>query len=363
MELTRTTYRRSIVLSAALSTGLYLAGCTHQTVVVKEQDLSKAGVPATELQGIPFYSKKGVCNKESVWLEPQYTLQITIVADGEAPMTRTMVLSRAGYLGADTEVLLQTLTGLKGSYRLSEIVPASCPSAIGVKWEPISANPQYSVTPNLDSNAALLQQAESSQNVVLISNAAEVGAAVDYTHRDYLNTVSPWNGSSQVDAKLAADGTLTEGSVQRDDETLSTVLTSITSLVGDFTGASTATAVAAAPAAVTPNGIEPQAAHPSGGTPRASCPAYRSWPGAIKVVKYTYSLKTVVYRHDHKEQSDLSGKCSLLGDRVWGGNFVVSVEDGSGSDKKSGKAIEFSGQIKLPESSGKKTDDRDSSKD
>jgi hypothetical protein len=331
---------------------LALAGCTHQTAIVTEQDLTKTGAPITELKGIPFYSKKGVCNKESVWLEPQYTLTLTVVADGNSPLTRTMVLSRYGYEGSDTRELLQLLAGLKGLYKLSEIVPNSCPAAIGAMWDPISRNLQYSVVLGLDSDDKLLREAEAKHNVLLVSNKAEIGAATDYSHRDYLNTLSPWNGSSQVDAKLAADGTLTEGSVQRDDETLNTILTSITSLVGDFTGASAA-AAAAPPAAA---GAQPRGAAVPIRGPRPSCLAYNNWPGVSKDVKYTYSLKTMIYSHDHKMQTDLHGNCSLAGDRVWGGNFTVSVEDGSGSAKNSDKAIQFSGQVKLPDA--KKKDDK-----
>jgi hypothetical protein len=331
---------------------LVLASCTHQTVIVTEQDLTKTGAPITELKGIPFYSKKGVCNKESVWLEPQYTLTLTVVADRDPPLTRTMVLSRYGYEGSDTQELLQLLTGLKSTYKLSEIVPNSCPAAIGAKWDPISRNPQYSVVPGLDSDENLLRAAEAVHNVLLVSNKAEIGAATDYSHRDYLNTVSPWNGSSQVDAKLSADGTLTEGSVQRDDETLSTILTGVTSLVGDFTGASAA-ASAAAPAAA---GVQPQGAAVPIRAPRPSCPSHNNWPSVLKEVKYTYSLKTTIYNHDHKAQSDLSGNCSLAGDRVWGGNFAVSVEDSTRSAKDSDKAIQFSGKVKLPDA--KKKDDK-----
>lgn len=341
-------------LFAILST-LALAGCTHQTAIVSEQDLTQTGAPISELKGIPFYSKKGVCNKESVWLEPQYSLNLTMVADGNPPLTRTMVISRHGFEGSDTQELLQLLTGLKGAYNPGEIVPNSCPAAIGAKWDAISTNRQYSVVLGLDSDESLLRSAEAMHNVLLVSNKAEIGAATDYSHRDYLNTLSPWNGSSQVDAKLAADGTLTEGSVQRNDETLSTILTSITSLVGDFTGASAAAAAAPGAAAA----AQPKGAKLPARGPPPSCPAYNNWPSVLKQVKYTYSLKTTIYNHDHKIQTDLSGKCSLAGDRVWGGNFSVSVEDANGSAKNSNKAIQFSGQVTLPDT--KKTDDKKAS--
>lgn len=70
----------------------------------------------------------------------------------------------------------------------------------------------------------------SGTNVMTISNTASPEAIVDYARVYYYNAPRPWIGTSQVDAKLAADGTLTEGSAQVQSQTLSTVLTTVTSL-------------------------------------------------------------------------------------------------------------------------------------
>lgn len=322
-----------------------LCGCAHEALVVKTSATS-------ELPGIPFYLKKGICNKESAWLEPQYTVMLAVSVDGGPPITHSIVLSRHGYEGATTKSLLQTIQGLKTEYELSQIIPDACPAAIGQLWDAVAADPSFKVVPDLDSGGKLLD-AEHSGNALLVANTASSGTAVDYETRYYLNAESPWIGSTQVDAKLAADGTLTEGVVKRDDETFNTILTTIGALVGDFTGAATATA-AAASAPATGAAVRSAIA---GREP--ACPASPGWPAPRRVVKYVYSLKTVIYRHDHKVQSaDLGAACTLGDQRVLAGNFTVSVDDGSDkAAKKSAKAIEFSGQVKLPESADAKKDE------
>lgn len=250
--------------------------------------------------------------------------------------------------------LLKTIEGLKGQYKLSQIIPDACPAVIGRQWDAVAADPSFKVVPDLDSSGRLLE-AEHLGNALLVANTATAGAAVDYETRYYLNSESPWIGSSQVDAKLAADGTLSEGNVQRNDQTASTILSTISSLVGDFTGAATATA-AATPAAAPAGAATPEGAvAPRVGVP--ACPSSPDWPAPRKVVKFVYSLKTTVYRHDHTIQTPELGAHCVPGEQpVLAGNFTVSVEDAEQAAKKSSKAIEFSGQVKLPESSDHKKD-------
>jgi hypothetical protein len=340
--MTTRSYRRGFRVACALSVlgGFGLQGCTHQTLIVKGQ------TPADELPGIPFYTKQGVCKKESDWLEPQYTLVLGVAIDGGPPTTHTLALSRQGYVDAGTQTLVQMIQGLKGPYPAHEVAPNACPAAIGRQWESVAANPVFKIELALDLNGRL-QNAETQGNVILVKNRAKIGTQVDYTKRYYLNARSPWVGSSQVDAKLADDGTLTEGSAQRDDETWNTILTTISSLVGDFTGAAAATApAAAAPAPTQPPGTITES------VTLPVCSSVPGWPEPKRTVRYTYSLKTVIYRHHHESTStDLQNACSMNEGRVYGGNFTVTEEDASGKDKKSNKAIEFSGSITLPDDS------------
>lgn len=336
----------------ALIFALAIIGCTHETLEVKSDKVSE-NVP-----GIPFYTKLGVCKKESDWLEPQYTLTLGVAIDGSPTITHTLTLSRNGYEAPDTQTLLQTIQSIKGSYAAQKLSPQACPAAIGGQWNAVAGNTSLKPVSGLDLGGKL-QTAETEGNAILVKNRASIGTQVDYTQRYYLNARSPWIGSSQVDAKLADDGTLTEGSAQRDDETWNTILTTVSSLVGDLTGAAAA-AVPAASARTQPS--------PSGVTPKSVslpfCGELPGWPEPKKIVTYTYTLKTVIYRHHHETTStELKNGCSMDEGRVYGGNFTVSEEDAGGKDKKSDKAIAFSGSITLPDDSKKKgPDSKDAAK-
>jgi hypothetical protein len=353
---------------------LVAAACSHTTAIVQEEKDPKqkdehGNQAYLKLPGIPFYPKKGVCNERSVWMEPQYTLSFTVKADDQPPVMRTLVVSRAGYLAPTTQDLIKTLTSLKSKYTLPEINPSLCPASLGDKWDAVArlvgTTADYQPQTGLDLDQAKLMRAEGSGNALLVANEAKVGVAPDYSHHEYLNTKSPWNGSAQVDAKIADDGTLSEGSVQRDDETIN----ALAALVGDFTGVSTAaggapsaqpaTAAAAGSKALTPD-VKPKepAKKPK---PLPFCAATQAWPGVRKHVDYEYQLKTSLYKHDHHLQIDfVEGKCEMHG-ALYAGNFSVTLVDTDASSK-SDNSISFSGQVKLPEDSGKKKDQKASPK-
>jgi hypothetical protein len=316
---------------SAILVPIILAACTHETAFVTKNTADKP----VEIPGVPFFVKKGMCEKESAWLEPQYTLSMSLSADGAPPVSRSMTLSLSGYSAPETQDLLNQIQGIAGKYKIAEVAPSFCPNVIGAKWDQVEAR-AGKVTPSLDTGG--LQQAEKDKNIVLVVNAAKIVAVPDYATQYYLNTRSPWIGTAQVDAKLADDGTLSEGSAQRDDETWNTILTTVSSLVGDFTGAAAPAAAATAAAAAARAPI----------APAPSCPVSGGWPGAKSEVKYTYALKTVTYRHDHKERTDFGASCAMGNDRVYGGDFTVSVDDGSDASKKS-DAIQFKGEVKLPD--------------
>ena len=334
---------------------LMLLGCTHPTAVVREASRDSSTKPPiwaavpTKLPGIPFYVKKGVCNQESVWLEPQYTLTLTTAIDDEPPTTRTLTLSRHGYESQSVQDLLKQLRNITGHYKITSINLDACPARINQRMDAVAADRTLGVVSNLDVGGKLTD-AYTDGNVFLVTNLADIGVAVDYTHRDYLNTTSPWIGTAQVDAKLAADGTLNEGSVQRDDETWNVILTTVSSLVGDFTGASAASPVATTPPPQT--GAAAAAPRPH---PHSPCEAVGPALVPMKQVKYKYTMATSFYRHDHKRQLELDGVCAVEPGGLTDGNFTVTLQKpGDDGAKKPDKAIGFSGQVTLPKSGDEK---------
>ena len=79
-----------LVFGVLIATGcLQVCGC-HKTVMVfgpsvlpaalapNATESDKAEAAKKELPGIPFYNHYGVCAKETLWLEPQTTLSLTV---------------------------------------------------------------------------------------------------------------------------------------------------------------------------------------------------------------------------------------------------------------------------------------------
>ncbi len=112
-------------------------------------------------------------------------------------------------------------------------------------------------------------------DVLLASNSAQIVPYVDYETVYYYNTARPLTGSSQVDVKLAADGTLTEGSSSITDQTLSTITGVLSTAITSF-----------APAAVSSRG-------PSSALPQP-CQDFKG-----TTLRYNISHSVAVYRHTH----------------------------------------------------------------
>jgi hypothetical protein len=366
----RTEHRlpRSTYLALAAFAAL-AGGCAHETLLVSSATAASGAdpgqpaqwnAPPTKIDGIPFYVKRGVCKKETTWLEPQYVLTLSVAVDDEPPIFHTIVLSRSGYRSAEVQSLLALVAGISGQYTLAKAYQDACPGKIGQRWDPVAARKEYAIVDQLDTDSRL-SPAERRQDVIRILNTAKVDYVVDYTRQYYLNAKSPWVGTSQVNAKLAEDGTLTEASGQLDDETASTILSTISSLVGDFTG-SAATSDAATSADAAPAGQNARAhfaeinrQKAATDLARPSCPSIPGWPSPLKRLKYKFELKTDIYEHDHKAESFLLNACVPEGAGVLDGSFTISHKEANQAKKK-GDAIEFDGSVSLPKSLLKSND-------
>jgi hypothetical protein len=284
-------------------------------------------------------------------------------------MTHTLTLSRAGYQSQSAQDLLALISGITGTYKMSEIYAQGCPATIGRQWNALTTDPKfharpYAIVEQLDVGEQL-GHAEADGNAFRIADTATLGTAVDYTHQYYFNANAPWAGSSQVTAKIGQDGTLTEGTAQRDDQTASTILSAITSLVGDFTGTAAAAAASPAASAAAPTAAAEAAAKrkanlarelAAADKARPACPSIPGWPSPMTKLAYKYSLTTMIYTHDHQDQSfDLSTPCVPDGRGVLGGSYKVSMKEisATAADKKGDKTIKFDGSIELPKD-GKK---------
>jgi hypothetical protein len=283
---------------------LPLGGCFSSVRVSRSDSLSQPP------KGIPFYAKTGVCKQETVWLEPQYTLTY----DSGSGLAADKILNRQQFLKANVQSFLEN-PGSPAQWK-SEVVAERGPALV-------------------DETADMeIRTQESAGNWWKVSNTGTVETVVDYRNVFYLNSARPLAGTTQVDAKLAADGTLTEGSVQVNDQTLATVAAAISSLV------SSAASVAKLTAG-------------DGHTP-------------AKV-----TVKTRVLRHTHSQYAvktdpqtklvtaDGPGICMAVTQGVYGGSFSVTEATDAANPKAGGgekdKTISISGSIVLPKDSATDT--------
>jgi hypothetical protein len=297
---------------------LIMSGCMTAHVSTSSfkgaPDLSAISNPK-KLDGIPFYAQKGVCKRESIWLETKYILTLNEKIDGGDPVTDTRTLSFDDFQHAPATQLLQELHAMAGRVLQEDSVDVKNQvEHITTLWNSVPQSPRPVPEDRLNGNP----------NVLLTQNTAKISTQVDYSHVLFLNSVRPLTGTSQVDAKLNADGTLSEGTAQTDDETISSILSAAgTAAAGYFTGGTASTAAAAATPAL-----------------RTAAPAH--------TVVYSYSVTTKSFLHDHKRTDSLSDGSCAAGDPVLDGNFILSEVGASSGKNDSKNAITVSGQVQLP---------------
>ncbi|HVO81650.1 MAG TPA: hypothetical protein VMT28_13025 [Terriglobales bacterium] len=282
----------SIVVPVAC---LLLTGCGSTVRVYKSNSLS------SDPKGIPFYAKTAVCKQETVWLEPQYVLSYEqkIGKDAFGPIEK--VLSRREFLDKTVQGFILQPGDLDAWS--TKIVTLPGPSAVN------------------ESDAASILAEEKLGNWTRVANSATLDAVVDYSIVFYLNSKRPLAGTGQIDGKLAADGTLTEGSAQIQDQTLATVASAISSLTGS---ASTAAKIV----------------------------------GLDTSSDFKLTVKTRFYKHIHDQYAAGLGlapdKCTPASAGVFGGWFSVSEATDSAGSKPSGtdkeNTITLNGSIVLPKS-------------
>jgi hypothetical protein len=324
-------------------------------------ETAKVVAAKKQLPGIPFYNHYGVCKQETVWLEPQTTLTLTVTADGGKPVTRTMTLNNRAFHDLNpvpeknASSLVTSLNQAVGKHAQPD-KDGLCPADVAKNWADVQNAYEAASIPETSRDFAT---DEANQILVRISNTADIGTAVDYSRVYYLNARSPLIGTGTVDAKLNADGTLGEGSASVDDETLGDVLTAAATVgsagltawsavdAARITGAATVQASAAGGGGVAP------AARTAGGAAAKgpACKEADGWPEVNDSVEYAFAVAAAGFKHDHTRVAALEtipgGNCdgSSLGP-VTGGSYTVSPIGGDGKPDKN--AIGVNGTISLP---------------
>jgi hypothetical protein len=156
----------------------------------------------------------------------------------------------------------------------------------------------------------------------------------------FYNSPRPWVGSSQIGAKLASDGTLTEGSAQTQTQTLSTLISALP--------------VSAVLTKVAELGL---GAPVTGAVPGA--PAIR----ILRTVSYDLNVQQQTYKHTHSRYvTPFAIPCPVAPDGVVcpatgpAGTCTYSLQvdttDGSAA-KDDASAVKVNGTISLPKTPDK----------
>ena len=143
-------------------------------------------------------------------------MTLTATPEGDKPTTQTMTVNNRAFHdpspGLDPDLsapnLVASLRALQGEHPITGPDSPYCPSIAAPNWQRIED--RYRVIPIVEAPDGI-QSAVTDGNLVVVTNTADIGTAVDYTRVFYLNAKNPLNGTSSVDAKLNADGTLGGG--------------------------------------------------------------------------------------------------------------------------------------------------------
>jgi len=311
-----------------------MCGCLN-TVRVKRDPLP---IPATyknntNVSGVPFYIKVAKCKQETSWLQPVYTLTLKKTSvfkfidekaakkndatakppDSIVRFTVTKVLSLSQFNSSDVSTL---------KAMLSKPGPADAVQAKAIEdlWKNISQLPEY--LPLAMGEDKLV----GSTDVFEASNTSTAEAVVDYSRVYYYNAPRPWIGTSQINVKLASDGTLTEVSAQVQSQTLSTVLSALP-ISTLLTKAAFGTAAA--------------------GTPPPDA--------TVETIQYDLTIVEDGFTHTHVRYVDFALPCPIDKDGVKT-DFALTVQRSgqSASKKEDANTVKVSGSIVLPAPSSDK---------
>ena len=240
-----------VIVSVPLLLSLALTGCLD-TARVKRAPVDPGRLAnsnqKTNVPGVPFYVKVGVCKQETTWLQPYYTLLLKKTlsekfrnevaakkADEECknarrPSAEEKPCERAPELGPAEVSIRSQVLGLESFQspdvqQLRSLVSGKnvteVSAAIEDVWAKIAALPPYS--PFQRSEAELV----SSKDAILLANKASAETMPDYSRMYYYNNPQPWIGTSTLDAHFNPDGTLTEVSSTVNSQTLQAVLSAL----------------------------------------------------------------------------------------------------------------------------------------
>jgi len=315
----------TLVMCACLST----VRVKRDPLPVTDKDKNR-----TAVSGVPFYIKVAKCKQETSWLQPFYTLTLKKTSifkfvnekaakakDPNAKPPESVVRFTVMKVLSLSQFGSEDVRNLKAMLNKPGAADPLQAKAIEDTWKKISDLPDYVPLAVTEDNLV------ASSDVFETTNTSVAEAVVDYSRVYYYNAPRPWVGTSQLDAKFASDGTLTEASAQVQGQTLSTILSAlpISTLLTKAVGAGAAAAEALPPDAVQ------------------------------QTFQYDLTIVEDGYTHTHDRCVDFALPC-LIDKGGVKTDFALTVQSSSQSASKKDDAntVKVNGSIVLPASTGDK---------
>lgn len=276
-----------------------------------------------KLPGLPFYPKIGVCRHEVVWAVPVYTLHLKSFAidretakEEEVADLGTINISRSTYANSNpVECPIKDLLKYVANGNGKDLIST---------WTSLFEN-KCSFDP-LDQGIK-----DKNNDIVLVSNTNTLQPQVDYRHVYYINAQHPFAGSAKVDAKLNADGSLSEGSGEVDDRTFEAV---VSLLSAPFGGATSSTAT-------TPTVKTALKATGTGAT-------YTTYRLDVTSSALLYTLTQSAGPINPSDKATCQAKPKpAIDDSNY--NLVISLVPADATAKAAKNTVKISGEVKLPE--------------
>lgn len=297
------------------------------------------------VKGMPFYIKKSGCQHHTSWLQPIYTLTLTVTFTPDKPpgdsketpspfsasLTMTMPLS---FYDSDDVANFRALlskghlTPPKNDEEKRE--QEKLVQDIEGEWDDLTAELDKLKYKPFGLNEDKLAVCENNlpNCEVKVENVTEPVLYVDYDTPYYYNSSKPWIGSSQASFKQATDGTLSEGSAQVETKTLQSFLDlfPVKALVSSAAG------------------LASTAAKLHGGTGNVA-----------GTYKFELATTVKVYKHTHTAKIGAEAPpCVPISNDVIGEAYNLTVEEVAQTAEKKGadgNTISINGSIQLPKSS------------
>ncbi|MCI0603682.1 hypothetical protein L0156_11795 [bacterium] len=337
-----------VILLGGTGCGSVLHVKEHQFTPTKDVDLA----------GVPFYIKKGRCKQQTIKLEPKYTLTLVkrtkVVLQGLSSQEMQQLQAFEQLLDKSSPTGFRCMQSTESS--TLECTSESLPESVILdecqfRNKSVSELRAYldgkdvagddKVVLKLWDNVkhVAANPGECPERILTASNSTKIEPYIDYASPHYINANYPWIGTASANFTLSADQTLTNATATIDSKTVETLL-------GFLPISPALSKVLKLPAAPAESGELAKRA-------KATTITTYTLVQEPTIRKYTL-VKYTIANPNEKLTCDPAVPLQQANIDKLDEYSVEDLKPGQPPPKPKENAIEFSGEIKLPE---KKPDD------